>query len=73
MADSDLQTLHDKRFPGESDEYRAARNALLQAEIDLRQQIEHVAALRRQLPEGGQVPEDYVFEEGAPDLTDKKV
>ena len=70
MTNSHTQTLHDKRFPGENEEYRAARNALLQAEIDLRRQIEHVAALRRQLPEGGQVPEDYVFEEGAPDLTD---
>jgi predicted dithiol-disulfide oxidoreductase (DUF899 family) len=56
-------TLHPIRFPNEPDEYRQARNALLQAEIDLREQRERVAALRRQLPRGGKVREDYVFEE----------
>src|SRR5206468_9367667 len=50
-------------FPGESSEYRAARNKLLEAEINLRRQIESVAALRRELPEGGVVREDYVFQE----------
>lgn len=49
-------------FPNESDEYRTARNALLQSEIELRRQIEAVATQRRQLPIGGQVPDDYVFE-----------
>lgn len=58
------------RFPGESAAYRRARNTLLQAEIDLRKRIEQVAALRRKLPVGGLVPEDYVFEEGATDLSD---
>ena len=33
-----------------------------QEEIALRQQLADVAALRRQLPPGGLVPEDYVFE-----------
>jgi predicted dithiol-disulfide oxidoreductase (DUF899 family) len=56
--------LHEVRFPGESTAYRAARNNLLKAEIDLRRQIERVAALRRKLPVGGAVPEDYVFDEG---------
>jgi hypothetical protein len=28
--------LHDVRFPGESDEYRRARDELLEAEIDVR-------------------------------------
>jgi predicted dithiol-disulfide oxidoreductase (DUF899 family) len=41
---------------------------LLQAEIDLRRRVEDVAALRRQLPLGGEIPEDYVFEEGSADL-----
>ena len=54
---------HDARFPGESDEYRSARNELLEAEIALRRQIEDIAAQRRALPPGGAVPEDYVFEE----------
>ncbi|MBO0736785.1 MAG: DUF899 family protein, partial [Alphaproteobacteria bacterium] len=43
-------------FPNESAEYRAARNALLDAEIALRRQLEAVAALRRSLPPGGAVP-----------------
>jgi predicted dithiol-disulfide oxidoreductase (DUF899 family) len=51
------------RFPGESSEYREARNRLLEAEIDLRRSIELVAAQRRALPPGGVVPEDYRFEE----------
>lgn len=42
------------RFPGESPAYRAARDALLEAEIELRQKTEQVAALRRQLPLGGE-------------------
>ena len=51
------------RFPNESGEYRAARDALTQAETELTRQIEAVAALRRQLPPGGEVPQDYVFTE----------
>ena len=51
------------RFPGESDKYRRARNELLRAEIDLRRQVEAVAAQRRTLPLGGEVPADYAFEE----------
>jgi predicted dithiol-disulfide oxidoreductase (DUF899 family) len=49
-------------FPGESAEYRSARNVLLDAEIALRRQTEAVAAMRRALPPGGEVPEDFVFE-----------
>jgi predicted dithiol-disulfide oxidoreductase (DUF899 family) len=57
-------------FPGESAEYRAARNRLLEQEIELRRAMEAVAAARRELPLGGAVPEDFVFEgvgaDGAP-------
>jgi predicted dithiol-disulfide oxidoreductase (DUF899 family) len=49
-------------FPGESPEYRAARDRLLDQEIELRRAMEAVAAARRELPQGGAVPEDYVFE-----------
>jgi predicted dithiol-disulfide oxidoreductase (DUF899 family) len=49
-------------FPGESKEYRAARSALLEREIELRRQIEDVAARRRALPPGGLLKEDYVFD-----------
>jgi len=48
-------------FPGESAEYRAARNRLLGQEIELRRATEAVAAARRRLPPGGIVPQDYVF------------
>jgi predicted dithiol-disulfide oxidoreductase (DUF899 family) len=62
-------------FPGESAEYRAARDRLLAQEIELRRAMEAVAAARRELPPGGVVPEDYVFEgagaDGAP--TDVKL
>jgi predicted dithiol-disulfide oxidoreductase (DUF899 family) len=57
-------------FPGESAEYRAARDRLLQREIELRRTMERVAEARRELPPGAVVPEDYVFQgagaDGAP-------
>lgn len=49
-------------FPNESAEYRKARSALLAEEMALRRHIEAVAAQRRALPPGGEVPEDYRFE-----------
>ncbi len=64
MSASTQPTIHDVRFPNESAEYRAARDSLLEAEMALRRQAEAVAAQRRALPQGGRVPEDYVFEEG---------
>ena len=64
-------SLHDVRFPGESDEYRTARNTLLEAELELRAQVEKVALLRRALPLGGRV-DDYEFEgpQGSVSLSD---
>jgi predicted dithiol-disulfide oxidoreductase (DUF899 family) len=50
------------RFPGESADYRAARDRLLGQEVELRRAMEAVAAARRELPPGGAVPQDYVFE-----------
>jgi predicted dithiol-disulfide oxidoreductase (DUF899 family) len=52
-------------FPGESVDYRAARELLLEQEIRLRRDTEAVAAARRALPPGGVVPKDYVFEGAA--------
>lgn len=49
-------------FPGESAQYRAARDRLLAQEVELRRATEAVAAARRELPPGGTVPEDYVFQ-----------
>jgi predicted dithiol-disulfide oxidoreductase (DUF899 family) len=54
-------------FPGESAEYRAARDRLLEQEIELRRATEAVAAARRALPPGGIISEDYVFEEASVD------
>jgi predicted dithiol-disulfide oxidoreductase (DUF899 family) len=56
-------TRHAIRFPNETAAYRHARDELLAAEIALRRQTEAVAALRRSLPPGGAVPEDYRFDE----------
>ncbi|TIW18874.1 MAG: DUF899 domain-containing protein, partial [Mesorhizobium sp.] len=49
-------------FPNESAKYRAARETLLQKEIELRRAMEAVAAARRALPPGGLVAQDYVFD-----------
>jgi predicted dithiol-disulfide oxidoreductase (DUF899 family) len=49
-------------FPGESASYREARDRLLEQEIELRRTMEAVAVARRELPPGGVVPEDYVFD-----------
>ena len=67
MADQELKSARalaeavDVRFPNESAEYRAARTALLAEEIALRRQLERVAAMRRALPQGGDVTRDYRF------------
>ncbi|HKY61682.1 MAG TPA: DUF899 family protein [Gemmatimonadota bacterium] len=57
--------MHDNRFPNENPTYRQARNRLLEAEIELRRNVERVAAQRRDLLAGGEVPEDYAFMEGS--------
>ena len=54
-------------FPGESAEYRTARDRLLEQEIELRRATEALAAARRKLPPGGVVREDYVFQGARPD------
>jgi predicted dithiol-disulfide oxidoreductase (DUF899 family) len=55
------------RMNGESEAYRQARDALLEAEIALRDQREAVAAQRRKLPRDTAI-DDYVFQEGPADL-----
>ena len=50
-----VQHIH---FPNESPQYRRARNALLSKTSP----PQRVAAQRRALPPGGEIPEDYVFE-----------
>jgi predicted dithiol-disulfide oxidoreductase (DUF899 family) len=53
-----MKNYHNKKFPGESDSYREARNELLEAEMNLRRQTEEVAALRRSLSNSAKVKED---------------
>ncbi len=60
-------------FPGESPEYRAARDRLLEQELDLRRAMEAVAAARRELPPGGVIPEDYVFQSAGTDCAPTNV
>jgi predicted dithiol-disulfide oxidoreductase (DUF899 family) len=60
-AMTDLPELAHLTFPGESEEYRRARNILLAEERQLRSQIERVAAQRRALPPGGPLKTDYRF------------
>jgi predicted dithiol-disulfide oxidoreductase (DUF899 family) len=57
----ELATTNTAHFPNETPHYRAARQALLVEEIDLRRQMERVAQLRRALPPGGEVPGDFHF------------
>src|ERR1700754_1721939 len=59
---TELAAKNKARFPNETSEYRKSRTALLAEEIELRRNIERVAALRRELPLGGKIPEDYTFE-----------
>jgi predicted dithiol-disulfide oxidoreductase (DUF899 family) len=59
---AELARASKRRYPGESAEYRQARTALLEQEIELRRHIERVAAQRRALPSGAIVPENYRFD-----------
>ena len=56
-----LAAANQAHFPGESPEYRAARNSLLAEEIELRRHIERVSAQRRALPPSGKIPKDFAF------------
>jgi predicted dithiol-disulfide oxidoreductase (DUF899 family) len=58
---AELAAKNPIRHPNESEEYRRARQELLVEEIELRRHVERVAALRRRLPPGGEVPDDYRF------------
>jgi predicted dithiol-disulfide oxidoreductase (DUF899 family) len=62
-------TLRQTNLPNESREYLAKREELRLAEIELRQQRERVAELRRALPAGATI-QDYEFIEGPRALDD---
>jgi len=54
--------MSELRYPNESQEYRDARDALLQEERELVEKVKSVAAKRRSLPRGGKLKEDYTFQ-----------
>lgn len=62
-------TYRQTNLTNESPEYLAAREELRKAEIELMQQRERVAELRRALPPGA-IIEDYEFVEGPASLDD---
>lgn len=68
----------DIRFPGASEEYRAARETLLAEEIRFRRHMTRLAEQRRALPPGPVIEKDYRFrtengeEVGLADLFDGK-
>jgi len=66
-----MSKFHNKQFPGESVEYREKQDELLQAESDLRRNLESVAELRRSLPFGGKLKEDYLYQKIDLDSSDK--
>lgn len=53
--------MSEPRYPNETDEYRRARNELLEEEKQLVRQVRAVAEKRRELPLGGRLKEDYRF------------
>ena len=61
----DVQQTFDRR---ESADYRKRRQELQQAEIALMRQREQVAEMRRALPTGAVIKQDYIFQEGPADL-----
>jgi predicted dithiol-disulfide oxidoreductase (DUF899 family) len=68
MASETIEgTFRQTNLPNESAEYRAKREELQLAEIDLMNQKEHVSEMRRRLPPGPPL-KDYEFKEGPRDL-----
>src|ERR1700740_2434443 len=55
-------SMSELRYPNESKGYRDARAALLKDEQELADKVKSVAEKRRNLPVGGQLKEDYVFQ-----------
>jgi len=54
--------MSELRYPNENREYRDARESLLKEEQELVDKVKYVAERRRNLPPGGQLKEDYVFQ-----------
>jgi predicted dithiol-disulfide oxidoreductase (DUF899 family) len=56
------RAMSELRYPNETRVYRDARESLLKDERELVDKVKDVAQKRRQLPLGGQLKEDYVFQ-----------
>src|SRR5438105_13875229 len=54
--------MSELRYPNESREYRGARESLLKDEQELLDKVKSVAEKRRNLPVGGELKEEYVFQ-----------
>ena len=54
--------MSEPKYPNESEEYRKARDELLEEEKSLVEKTKALAEKRRQLPLGGQLQEDYEFQ-----------
>ena len=65
--------MTETRYPNESEEYRAARDALLEEERALVEKVRAVAEQRRNLPPGGRLKEDYTFKWATDDKLGKDV
>src|SRR5688500_19488402 len=61
-AFKDETNMSELRYPNESREYRDARESLLKHEQELVDKVRSVAERRRNLPRGGRLREDYVFQ-----------
>jgi predicted dithiol-disulfide oxidoreductase (DUF899 family) len=59
----DLAKKRRPRFPGESDAYRAAREALLENEIDFRRHMTRLTEERQALPPGPVIDKNYRFKD----------
>jgi predicted dithiol-disulfide oxidoreductase (DUF899 family) len=62
-----------RSIPNESKEYRAARSALLRDEQELVDKTKALAARRRQLPRGGKLKKDYIFQWASSDKVGDRV
>ena len=65
--------MSEPRYPNESADYRLAREALLAEEKALVDKVKAVAELRRQLPRGGRIKEDYTFKWATDDKLNRDV
>ena len=62
LISGEVTNMGETRYPNESREYRDARDELLKDEQELIDKTKALAEKRRQLPLGGELKEDYVFQ-----------